>query len=471
VLCADERSRSVNSQVPSTSWVTLGLSLRARIVMSALLPVLAITLYFAQTFYAQKQFARTTHDILDRRLVMMHAAEQIKQSLIAYDDALFRYLAIQDPTQLSEGLRFKKSTQEKIDQLQSLSPSPVLQQRLVTLEQETGQYFEDASKLLEFSRKSRPSPMALQKESSGWSRDRGQQRLELAFLSEEGKARLIRVFALCDEVITVNRLALEQAQVDMDALLDKSRRTGIIVSVLSIGVLGFLAASFLGSLLGPLRRLLDGIRQVEKGDLSIEIPVTSSDELGEVAEAFNRATHLIRQQREQLIRETITDGLTGAYNHRHFQKILRQEMERARRSHEPVSILMLDLDHFKNYNDTFGHEYGNEILKQVCASIRDNIREVDILARYGGDEFAVVLPQAGPEMALQAAKRILDAVETYASRILGKDPSVPRLGLSIGGASFPNDAESVEVLVHRADEALYEAKSAGRGRIYWAKPA
>jgi diguanylate cyclase (GGDEF)-like protein len=461
---------------PGGSWrkerwsnaLTLGLSLRTRIILSAILPVVTLAGFFFYTSITQKQLSLTTHDILDNRIVTMHAAERIKQLLVAYDDALFRYLAVHDSAQLVEGRRFKEEMGQHLVRLSQLSANPVLNGRMELLRMESQQYFEDAQQLLDYSRKYPAAASALQQKSAGWTRETGREHLELAFLSEEGKARLIRITALCDEIVTVNRLELERAKAEMNAVLERTRRTGILLSLATIGMLAFLSAGFLLSVLYPLRNLMGAIRQIEEGDLEVQIPVTTLDEVGELTQAFNRATRLIHHQREQLLRDTVTDGLTGTYNQRYFRKMLHQELERAHRTKDPVSLLMIDLDHFKHYNDTMGHEFGNELLKKVGALIRESLREVDLVARYGGDEFVVILPQTNAEEARPLAQRILNAVAACGLRWPEADGSQATLSLSIGGASFPQHGHLADMIIQKADAALYAAKRSGRNRVQWA---
>jgi len=447
--------------------LTMGLSLRSRILLAAILPIAAIAFYFIQNLNSQRRLAQTTHEILDHRVTMMRAAEDIKQALVSYDDAMFRYLALQNGDHVKEAQHWKQETEKNLATLKNLSISPILSERLDILQSESEQYFLDAEKVVDYAHKTRVSAADLQKKSSNWRREDGRTHLELAFLSAEGKTRLIRVFALCDEILTINRMELERAQEEMSAVLRNAHRTGILLSLFATGAMTILGAGFILSLVFPLRNLMTGIERIKEGDLEVAIPVTTLDEVGELTSAFNQATITIRQQREQLLKETVTDGLTGTYNQRYFRQVVRQEIDRAARSGHPLSLLMIDLDHFKEFNDTFGHEAGNEMLKKLTGLLRDTIREIDILARYGGDEFAVILPETPAECARTIAQRM---VETASALSIGWKPatmSIPTLALSIGGASYPSEATSAEMLIHKADEALYQAKAAGRSRVSW----
>ncbi len=160
----------------------------------------------------------------------------------------------------------------------------------------------------------------------------------------------------------------------------------------------------------------------------------------------------------------ITDDLTGLANHRQFYHQLAREVRRAQRYQRPLTLLMLDLDYFKEYNDRFGHLAGDQALRETAEVLRRNARDVDILARYGGEEFAIILPETDLERAAIQADRIRAAIASHAYR--GKH-SNPRgdLTVSVGVATLTPDIHRIEELVQRADQALYRAKSLGRNRL------
>lgn len=157
-----------------------------------------------------------------------------------------------------------------------------------------------------------------------------------------------------------------------------------------------------------------------------------------------------------------TDGLTGLLNHRSFQERLSQEFERARRFNDTLSMLMIDIDHFKSINDAHGHQAGDAILKQVAACLMSHTRKVDTAARYGGEEFSIILPHSGLESALAVAERIRRDVE---ERAFYTDRGALRVTISLGVCELGGSgAQSPAALVARADDALYEAKRGGRNR-------
>ncbi len=196
--------------------------------------------------------------------------------------------------------------------------------------------------------------------------------------------------------------------------------------------------------------------------------------LGEQAAVAIHNAQLYRQlqeQKETIERQANVDGLTGLFNHRSFWERLRDEVARARRYGQPLSLLMLDLDDFKLVNDRFGHPVGDDLLRAVGHALQTQVRQgVDCAARYGGEEFAVILPATGPEPpngaldgALTTAERIRNAIAGLRAPVA--DPAWEGITVSIGVATLPVHADNAEDLVTRADQALYSAKALGKDTV------
>jgi diguanylate cyclase (GGDEF)-like protein len=250
--------------------------------------------------------------------------------------------------------------------------------------------------------------------------------------------------------------------------------------------LNFLAA---GRLLRGILHLSEGAQRVAAGDLDVYLPLRGSDEITDLTQAFNEMARKVREGRLSLERArdelartndglkaanrtlealAITDGLTGLYNHRHFQETIEKEILRGEREARPLSLLLLDLDHFKQYNDRFGHTEGDAALRRVAGQITRNIRATDMAFRYGGEEIAVLLPSCSKEQAVEVAEKIRASLARGERRpgVFGRQVTV-----SIGVASFPEDGRVARGLVDAADAALYQAKSQGRNRVVSAQLA
>lgn len=172
-------------------------------------------------------------------------------------------------------------------------------------------------------------------------------------------------------------------------------------------------------------------------------------------EAQKRELEMVNTRLEML---ATMDGLTGIKNHRAFQEQLMVEYERSRRYGKPLSVLLMDVDKFKRFNDSFGHPAGDQVLRQVASAIQNEARSSDFVARYGGEEFAVLLPEANAEEAMVAAERIRAAVA-------GQGWELREVTISIGVATMLPATESAAQLIEGADKALYASKASGRNRV------
>jgi len=160
-----------------------------------------------------------------------------------------------------------------------------------------------------------------------------------------------------------------------------------------------------------------------------------------------------------------TDPLTGVFNYRYFTERLDKELELSKRFNRPLSLIIIDIDFFKDFNDTYGHPAGDLALRDAAKIFRQNIRDKDVLCRYGGEEFLILLPSTGIEEAYKCAERIREAVEHHAIHLEDDQPSV-YITISGGVACYPLDADNGDQLLRIADEVLYSAKHKGRNKIH-----
>jgi len=266
------------------------------------------------------------------------------------------------------------------------------------------------------------------------------------------------------------------------------------------GALALIASLTMVLLLqSQLRRFSVVIQQLASGDWNARVAYPARDEFGYLARAFNQMAHQLQQafeaqeqQREELLAQNeelervhaqlqqahqelatlnaelleanralaqaaVTDGLTGLKNHRAFQEALHSAAQMAERLQQPLSLIMFDIDHFKQFNDTFGHPAGDELLRQVAQVLRESARAYDVAARYGGEEFALLLPNTTLEQAVQVAERLRQQIRAI------ENPHAP-VSASFGVATYRRGTPPA-TLVYEADAALYRAKRGGRDRV------
>jgi len=243
-------------------------------------------------------------------------------------------------------------------------------------------------------------------------------------------------------------------------IADLRNAAALLLGVLLV-VVGLLAYALSLSLVRPLRRLTRGATLVAEGDLSVTVPLGGrGGELDYLTEVFNGMVARLRGGRQELERLSTTDALTGLFNRRRGLELLEQEVARSERHEHPFTVMMIDVDHFKEYNDTYGHPEGDKVLADLGRFLQSSLREVDVAARYGGEEFLALLPQTTRDEAVSLAERLRHDVAGH--RPGGSDRTIT---LSIGVAEFPADGETGDAVVTAADAALYHAKETGRDRV------
>src|SRR5215510_9503467 len=298
---------------------------------------------------------------------------------------------------------------------------------------------------------------------------------------------------LCDMVVEIAAFECalvyfwDESQELMQLRLSRNLEKGSIQEILSRNVLNFWAIKYGRPLLvarGP-NLQADALLQVVKGASALAVPLFVSNRVmgslqlfSSKADGFNKedaqllwilslvAENLLTREyaNEGLLRFAFTDYLTGLRTRGYFEQQLELEFKRSERRRQKFALLMIDIDHFKELNDTFGHHVGDQLLRDVASILMKDMREVDTVARYGGEEFVIILPETAQTGAVYVAQRLRRAVE-QAKFFAGSPQSVQHLTISIGIAVFDNDAQFKRDLIESADAALYAAKHAGRNRV------
>ncbi len=215
--------------------------------------------------------------------------------------------------------------------------------------------------------------------------------------------------------------------------------------------------------LRPLRLLNEGIARYGRGELSHRIAHDAQNELGELARGINEMAGRLEQDQVKLANLAIRDGLTNLYNRREFERLLEEELHRAQRYLHPLSMLLIDIDKFKEINDSYGHLAGDAALQMAATVINAISRKGDVVARYGGDELAALLPETPIEEAMILAERIRKQIASHP--LLTDEGEKLQLTLSIGVATTSDKILTPRQLIEAADRAMYLAKTGGRNRV------
>jgi diguanylate cyclase (GGDEF)-like protein len=242
------------------------------------------------------------------------------------------------------------------------------------------------------------------------------------------------------------------------------RNTTILLVLVLLGVVGSLAYGLGLLVVLPLERLSHAADRVAHGDLDVAVPVSGGGEVSQLTGVFNDMVRRLREGRAELERLSVTDELTGLANRRQLDDELAREIQRHERHKRSFAVLMLDVDRFKALNDTHGHPAGDAVLRKLASVLQACTRKGDTVARFGGEEFMVILPETPAAGALTLAEKIRTAIEQERFVVGGESTVVP-VTASIGLARFPDHGTTAETLVMGAVVALYRSKQNGRYRV------
>lgn len=426
------------------------MTLRGKIIFLSLF-VLAISgSYPIASLWILNQFERDFKRYVAEQSNDFITLKEVKTRLLIYDSGLWKFVATADRSLFTKMKLLEVSITRDLDELIAKIPKDSeMYTHLQLVRTLCTQYFDDVAEISKS--QSAVRQLALNQQQSVDKILR-----ELNLLLEKNQSDLVGASnKLREELSTLTYLALGMA--------------GVFVPLLALITLAIYRSTVV-----PIREIRDRL-----GSVSVDDPAAINqmiadmrqfcqsrplnDEITLLVRKITEFGTAINEKNEELSRLIITDEKTQLFNFRYFKSQLHQEMVRARRFGEPFSLIMVDVDKFKHYNDTNGHLLGDEVLKKVARLIRHECRETDVPARFGGEEFAVLLPRTDKEEAKAVAERIRKAIEDEVFINQEKQPG-GNLTASLGIATFPTDANSEEELVSAADIALYEAKARGRNR-------
>ncbi len=419
-------------------------SLKAFFRSWAALFFLALAVVNAVTLFNLYKALRLTDQVVEHSIVEMHYAMLLQMSLAQAMMPPNDYLIHGDPRAREE---FRARMAEVERNFDTLAPMPGMtaaqHQALATARSDWERAREMGQAILKTT-----SPVGDQ---------------AAAVKMEEFDHQVNSIIAQLDAVHHVAFTATEESHATLHDL--KLKVTTVVLAFLAIGlaiaVAGFLVLKRL--LFPPLQDLSQGMRQFSEGQHAHRITRNMPVELRELAEGFNAMAENLERQHAELVRASSHDALTGCLNHGQFILDFDREFSRVNRYQDNLSLLMLDLDHFKTVNDTYGHPAGDRVLQKVAEAMDSQLRASDTLYRYGGEEFVVLLPETDRRGALTVAESIRRKVADTSIVVDGQ--LTVTITVSIGVACFPQDTQDRDDLLKKADQAVYAAKNNGRNRV------
>ncbi len=385
---------------------------------------------------------------------------EMNKSLIRYDSNLWKYVASGNPNWLKDAQEAKRTLERNITELLQVAEGNIeltnTVQRIQAMQEE---YFRKAEVIAQ-------SKGTIDEKSSK--------------LTKEYNEILVKVFNETNRLNELKQNNLRKASVSVREQVNQLREVSLVLASIFLPILIIVGLVIYSTTATPIEKLTKIIKSVSENDFKDMSAVVkgseefiekrkSNDEISRLARALRNFGQQIEDKTNELERLIITDEKTKLFNFRHFKSELQSEIARAKRFGEFVSLIMIDADKFKHYNDTNGHVLGDEALIKMAKLIKSLCRETDKPARFGGEEFAILLPKTGKDEAIVLAERIRKAIEEAVFVNQEKQPD-GNFTASLGVATYPEDCTDAETLVNAADKALYKAKEKGRNRVEASPP-
>ena len=421
------------------------LSVRAKIMGIFLLTAAVMAAVLLVILRANAEIERLTQRMVEQDVAAVKAVEEMKISLLAQEAALSHFLLTGDLSWVERREDQSARFDEAMRRLRAVSVSGTEQAILEEMDAILPRYDAQVRRVLD---DYRPDGLGAQ---------------VIPLLRRENNL-MTEIYALCDQLLAIHEELLERNQQAADGMAKRYRSLGYFTVAMVLVSTVALAYLLRAVVLQPIRNLAEGARAYENGRLEYRVPVEGNDELGNLSRTFNQMAAALQKERGRLTEMSTTDELTQLKNFRHFATRLEEEVRRADRYGHKLSLLLVDIDNFKRYNDAHGHPAGNEVLRVIGRLLRDNARATDILARFGGEEFAAILPETTKADALGLAEKMRRLIELHSFPGEEYQPN-GQLTVSIGVAAVPEDTAESPLLLDAADRALYAAKHAGRNRV------
>ncbi len=431
------------------------MSFRNKIVVLLMVTVVVSAIFPVFSLLQLNTFDKDFKIYVGERVNEYVNTSEMNKSLIRYDSNLWKYVASGNPNWLKDAQDAKRTLERNITELLQVAEGNIeltsTVQRIQSMQEE---YFRKAEVIAH-------SKGTIDEKSSK--------------LTKEYNEVLVKVFNETNRLNELKQNNLRKASVSVREQVNELREVGLVLAAIFLPILiivGFVIYSTTASPIEKLTKIIKSVSENDFKDMSAVVKGSeefiekrkSNDEVSRLARALRNFGQQIEDKTNELEQLIITDEKTKLFNFRHFKSELQLEIARAKRFGESVSLIMIDADKFKHYNDTNGHVLGDEALIKVAKLMKNICRETDKPARFGGEEFAVLLPKTGKEEAVVFAERIRKAIEEAVFVNQEKQPG-GNFTASLGVATYPEDCTDAETLVNAADKALYKAKEKGRNRV------
>jgi diguanylate cyclase (GGDEF)-like protein len=431
------------------------MSFRNKIIVLLIVTVIVSAIFPIFSLLQLNTFDKDFKIYVGERVNEYVNTSEMNKSLIRYDSNLWKYVASGNPNWLKDAQDAKRALERNISDLIQVAEGNIeLTSTVQSIQSMQEEYFRKAEVIAQ-------SKGVIDEKTSK--------------LTREYNEVLVKVFNETNRLNELKQNNLRKASVGVREQVNELREVGLVLAIVFLPILIIVGFIIYITTASPIEKLTQIIKSVSENDFKDMSTVVkgseefiekrkSNDEVSRLARALRNFGQQIEDKTNELERLVITDEKTKLFNFRHFKSELQSEIARAKRFDESVSLIMIDADKFKHYNDTNGHVLGDEALIKVAKLMKNICRETDKPARFGGEEFAILLPKTGKEEAVVFAERIRKAIEEAVFVNQEKQPG-GNFTASLGVATFPEDGSDSETLVNSADKALYKAKEKGRNRV------
>jgi diguanylate cyclase (GGDEF)-like protein len=431
------------------------MSFRNKIVVLLIVAVIVSAIFPIFSLYQLNNFDKDFKVYVGERVNEYVNTSEMNKSLIRYDSNLWKYVASGNSNWLKDAQEAKRTLERNISELLQVAEGNIeLTSTVQHIQSMQEEYFRKAEVIAQ---------------------SKGTIDEKASKLTREYNEILVKVFNETNRLNELKQNNLRKASVSVREQVNELREVGLILAVIFLPILIIVGVIIYVTTAAPIEKLTKIIKSVSENDFKDMSAVVrgseefiekrkSNDEISRLARALRNFGQQIEDKTKELERLIITDEKTKLFNFRHFKSELQSEIARAKRFNESVSLIMIDADKFKHYNDTNGHVLGDEALIKMARLMKSICRETDKPARFGGEEFAILLPKTGKEEAVIFAERIRKAIEEAVFVNQEKQPG-GNFTASLGVATYPEDCTDAETLVNAADKALYKAKEKGRNRV------